>query len=399
MSWNTYSIEDRKLTVISGLAIVLIIVSLYIQSKLVLFLSVFILTVLCCNQFYLKRVGKQLFFENITEKHRYFVNDKGQWTITIRNEGYPILNAKLKIYFDQCVIPEGETLEPNLSLNEISLRFSIFARQTKQIIVPFSANGRGIAQIHKLEFRIPSLLGFGETVLESKWYLNQLAVVYPEPIPVKGLKEQLSVHQGIYSAPSSYYEDRLGPTGTRDYISSDSFNRIHWKASARKQELQTMIYEKISEKGWMIALNISDGHSITGNLEKLLSSITEMAYFAYKNQIPFSLCINVRTAGSTPFLYLPKGEGKEHLQTVLETIASINSQNISLPYEQMLSFYSKHLEYQPIFIHAGIRRDDTNRLLLNLSNKGGKLFNLKIEEDHGLLSELDIHHERRALLC
>ncbi|MEH7354605.1 DUF58 domain-containing protein [Neobacillus drentensis] len=398
MNWNKYTLEDRKIPGITGFAIVLIIVSLYIQSKLVLFLAVFFLFVVICNHLYLKRAGDRLFFENISEKQRYFVNDKGQWSLTFRNDGDPILKGELKVYFDQYVASEGEKFESSHLMNEISIPFSLYTKQTKKINLSFSAKRRGIAKIRKLEIYIPSLVGFGETVLESKYFIKQQAVVYPEPIPVKGLKEQMSVHQGVNVVPYSVYEDRLGYLGTRDYVPSDSFNRIHWKASVRKQGLQTKIYEKISEKGWIIALNVSDGHSITGNLEELLSSITEIAYFAFHKQIPYSLCINVRTAGSTPFHYLPKGEGKEHLQKVLETLASISNQNSSLPYEYMLSFYSMHLEYQSFFIHAGIRTEDTNRMLLNLSKYGATLFQIKIEQEHGLLSELVIHPERRGLL-
>lgn len=396
MSWKKYSVEDRKIPALSGFAIILIIVSLYMQSKLVFFLAVFFLTVAICNQHYLKKVGDQLFYENTYERYRFFINDHGQWTLRFRNEGFPILRAELRVYFDHFVLPEGEILESNLSMNEISLPFTIYTKQTKQITIPFSAKRRGIAKIRKLEFHVPSLLGFGETVLETHQFLKQQAVVYPEPIPVKGLTEHLSILQGENIVPYSVYENRLGTIGTRDYTPSDSFNRIHWKASARKQTLQTKMYENISEKGCNIALNVSDGHSITGHLEKLISSLTEFAYFAFNKHIPYSLCINVRSAGTTPFLYLPKGEGKEHLQTVLETLASISTQSTSLPYDYMISFYHRHLAAQPFFIHAGIRTEGTNRMLQYMSNKGSKLFEVKIEQGFGYFMKMEIRQERRT---
>ncbi|MGG1678914.1 DUF58 domain-containing protein [Neobacillus sp. NRS-1170] len=395
MIWNKHLVEERKIQGINGAAIILIFVSLYMQSKLVLFLAVFFLAVSIANQFYLKRVGEGLSIDNIPEKKRLFVNGKGEWTITIQNDGFPILKGELKVFFDHFVAPESSQLESNLYIYEISVPFSIYMQNTKQIRIPYTAKMRGIAKIRKLEIHIPSLFGFGESIMESKYFLKQLAIVYPEPIPVKGLIEQMSILQGTNALPQSLYEDRLGPVGTRDYAPTDSFNKIHWKASAKNQTLQTKIYETISEIGWNIALNVSDGHSITGNLEKLLSGITEFAYHAYKRNIPYSICINVRTAGNTPFLYLAKGAGKEHLQKVLETLSSISLQNTSLPYDQLLSFFNNHLTEQPFFIHAGIRKDTTNRLLFNMSKRGIRLFELFIEDDQGVLRGLDNRNERR----
>ncbi|MFZ7944293.1 MULTISPECIES: DUF58 domain-containing protein [Bacillaceae] len=396
MTWKRYGVEDRKIQAISGFAIILIIVSLYMGSKLVLFLAVFFLSATFCNQLYLKKAGEQLYFENRYERNRFFIDDEGQWVLAFRNEGLPILKAELRVYFDHFVAPKDVNLEPSLSMFDLSIPFSVYTKQAKQIIIPFSAKWRGIAKIRKLEIHVPSILGFGETVLESTHYLKQHAVVYPEPLPVKGLKEQMTILQGVNVVPHSVYEDRLGPLGTRDYTSSDSFNRIHWKASARKQTLQTKIYENISEKGWNIALNVSDGHSITGHLEMLISSLTDIAYFAFKQQIPYSLCINVRTAGNTPFLYVPKGEGKEHLQKVLETLSSVSTQNSSVPYDYMLSFYHRHLAPLPFFIHTGIRTIETDRMLQYMAIKGTAIYEIKMDQGQGFFSKLEVLPERRA---
>lgn len=396
MTWSKISIEDRRIPGISAFAILLMIISLYMKSKVVLFFALFFLTIAIANYLYLKRAGDKLYLENRNEKNRFFVDGEGQWALLFNNQGYPILMGEIRVYFDCSVAPKGE-VESSLSVFEIPISFSIFKNQSKQIIIPFSAKRRGIARIRKIEIHIPSLFGLGETILESRNFLKQQAIVYPEPISVIGLKEHMSFHQGLTSVPHSIYEDRLGPLGTRDYVSSDSFNRIHWKASARKQALQTKIYERISEKGWNISLNISNGHSITGNLERLISSITEFSYFAFSKNIPYSLCINVRTAGSTPFLYIQKGEGSEHLQRVLEMLASISTHSSSIPYEFMLSFFNRHIDSQPFFIHAGLRDEGVNSQLMYMSLKGINLFELNIVKEHGVLSELKVQREGRVL--
>lgn len=395
MNWARYTVEDRKIPGISGFAIIMILISIYIQSKLVLFSAVFFLVVAIANQFYLKRAGNQLHLENEYVKNRFFIGDSGQWILKFSNVGYPILKGELRIYFDDFVVPLAKEEKSIQAMFEIEIPFSIFVNQTKQISIPFAADKRGIAKIRKVELHVPSMLGFGEIVLESNYYLKQQAVVYPKPIPLKGLRQQLSVLQGAASVPYSVFKDRLGPMGTKDYTYSDSFNQIHWKASARKQTLQTKVFDKVSNKSWNIALNISDGHSITGKLEKFISCLTDFAFYAYQQQISYSLCINVRTVGGTPFLYLPKGEGSEHLQNVLEVLASISTQNTSLPYDYVLSHYNRHFVSEPFFIHAGNRTAETNEMLLKELKKGVQLFELKINKDSGFLDLLEIQTERR----
>lgn len=399
MNWIKYSVEDRKLAGISGFAIILIFISFYMHSKLALFLAVFFLLSAIANHTYLSRAGNGLEIENMYNKTRLFIGGKGQWMFRFRNEGLPILKGELRVYFDHYVLPQGTVEEEQRShICEVVAPFSIFTRQTKQLTISFSAQCRGNAKIRRVELRVPSLIGFGETVLESKNYFKQQAIVYPSPIPVKGLREQMSVLQGANIVSQSVFEDRLGPLGTRDYVSSDSFNHIHWKASARKQTLQTKLFEKISEKSWNVALNISNGHGITGNLEEYISCMTEFAYFCFHKQIPYSLCMNVRKAGSTPFLFLPKGEGREHLQNVLELLASVSTQSISLPYDHLLSFYSRHISSQPYFLHAGERTAEINASLLQEQKKGTRVFELKIVEDHGVLTQMVLEQERRLPL-
>ncbi|WP_042455944.1 DUF58 domain-containing protein [Neobacillus dielmonensis] len=388
MKWNKYVMEEGKISGIIGLAILLILISLYMQSKLVLFIAVFFLSAVIVNRVYLKKAGDQFYFENINDKSRLFINEKGKWMLKFQNVGVPILSGELRITFDHFVAPKGSYTSSSLSIHEVSVPFTLFTHQTKEIYIPISAELRGIAKIHKLEVHIPSLFGFGETRLEFAEFIKQQAVVYPKPIPVKGLKEQLSITPGDSPVSYSIYEQRNGQIGTRNYIPSDSFNQIHWKATAKRQVLQTKIFEKVTEKGVTISLNISNGHSITGQLEGYLSSITQFAYFAFKSCIPYSLCINVRTAGKIPFIYLPKGEGKEHLQRVLETLASISIYSTSIPYQVMLSYLQRHLACQPVLIHAGILTNEANQRLLIESQKGVQLLELTVDNEQGMLTAL-----------
>ncbi|WML43514.1 DUF58 domain-containing protein [Neobacillus sp. PS3-40] len=393
MIWHKYSVEDRRIPGICALAAVLLVLSLFADSKLTFFLTTLFLFITYANQFYFKKIGQSLLFNNIIQKDCFFINQQGKWVLEFHNEGLPILKGEIKVYFDQVVSPFEEQVESMLFMHEISVPFSIFTHQKKRITIPFKTKMRGNAKIRKLEMHIPNIIGFGEIVLEYKNIVHQDIFVYPVPIPVKYLKERLSMRPEWNVAPLSIYEDRLAPQGTRDYVFSDSFNRIHWKASARKQSLQTKIYEQITDNGWNIAINISDGYAITGQLEQLLSSVTEFAYYAYKRQIPYSFCINIRSAGNIPFLFIPLGQGNKHLQKVLEILASINTLHVSFPYEKMLSYYNRHLATQPFFIHGGIRTSSVDALFLEMVRKKVLLLELKVNNESGWIIPLDVQRE------
>lgn len=397
MTWDNYSVESKAILIVFIFGFVFIISSLFSGSNLIFFVACFFLVVVIANQFYLKKAGYGLNFDNNNERNHFFINEKGNWALTFHNYGLPILKGELRVFFNDYVAPLDHQMEAYLSQYELKIPISLFTNQTKKIKIPFQANKRGVAKIIKMEIRIPSLIGFGEAVLKYNLPISQEAIVYPSRIPVKGLMDQVSNTQGIHSVPFSVYEERLGPMGTRDYVSSDSFNRIHWKASARKQTLQTKIYERVSERSWILSINIADGFALNLQLEELLSSVAEFAYYAQKRNIPYSLCMNVRMAGSTPFLHLTSGEGKEHLQKVLETLSSINHLHV-YPYDRMLSIISNHMAQPAFFLHAGLRSSKIDSILYQIGKNGTKLLCLNAEEDFGYISSLDLHKERRVAL-
>jgi uncharacterized protein (DUF58 family) len=395
MNWSKYAIENHIIQGVSIFAFLLLIASFYLRSHFVFFLGSFFLILAWVNQLYIKNAGIGLVLENNVVKNRYFIGENGKWTLTFHNNGFPILKGEAMIYFDGYVSPFDTETENGRTAYELKVPVSLLYKQTKQITIPFQAEKRGIAKIRHLEFHIPNLIGFGEVVLEYKWPIKQEAVVYPNPIPVKGLNDQQSIAQGMNAVSYSVFEDRLGPMGTRDYLSTDSFNRIHWKASAKQQSLQTKIFERISEKGWNISINVADGYGITSSLEEILSSVAEFAYFAHKKQLPYSLCLNVRTVGNQPFYYISKGEGREHLQKVLETLASIHANQALYPYEKMLSFYSNHLAGQPYFLHAGKRNHAVDNILKQLAAGGTNLMELAVEKEYGAIHSLNFNRERK----
>ena len=385
MEWKKYSIEDNYLSLTGVLALFLFFASFYFQSLILFFTAVTILILIFANSYYLKHIGEHLHFDNDSQKNRFFPEEKGEWMLLFVNKGLPIMKGSLRIYFDDIITPMDGLGEKRLTQYEVNIPLSLSYNQQKTVKLPFTARKRGVAKIRKMEWHIPHFFGIGETVLEYKRLIIQEALVYPLPIPVENMSSFLSERSGETFVSHSLYEDYLSPSGTRDYVYSDSFNRINWKASARMQTFQTKVFDLVAETGWNLSINIADSHAITNQIEQLISSAAELAYFSTKQNIPFSVCINIRVAGAIPFYYIPAGTGKEQLQRVLEALAIVDQHSSIFPYEKMLSFYDRHLSAQPFFIHGGKSTARSEEILNMISKRGATLLELQLNENKAVL--------------
>ena len=385
MEWEKFTVADKYIESTGMLAAFLLFLSFYFQSWLMFFLAIVILILIYVNSLYLKHVGKRLHFKNAKERTKFFSEDTGAWILQFENDGLPIMKGKLTVSFDDIVAPMEGMGNQHFSKYEVTIPLSINFRQKSIIKLPFIAQKRGVAKILLVQIHIPHFFGLGETVLEYRKFIMQEVIVYPSPTTVKNLNSVLSNRSGNSLISHSLNEDPFSPTGTRDYVYTDSFNRINWKASARMNSLQTKVFERVAETGWTLSLNIANGHSVFSELEELLSSAAEVAYFSNKHDIPLSLCINVGKADSIPFYYLPAGTGKEQLQKVLETLAMVKAYSYTIPYEKMLSYYNRHLTAQPYFIHGGNRTDIEESGFQQLNQKGVQLFELQVTKSETVL--------------
>jgi uncharacterized protein (DUF58 family) len=391
MQWKKIVIEDRFLSILAFLGILLLIASFYINSWLMFGAGLMIVFIAAGNSYYLKHIGEGLFFENSRKRNRFFIGDEGEWSLQFLNQGLPIMKGNLSIYFDSAVVPVSGEYHIHSSRVDVSLPFSMGQREKININIPFTAERRGLSKIRKMELHIPHFFGFGDTILEFSDVINIEALVYPKAISVGNIDKQKSVKPGHNPSNFSLFEDNMGPIGTRDYLPTDSFNRINWKASARKMTLQTKEYERINEAGAVLFINVSDGYSVTSKLELLMSSTAEMAYFFHKRNIPFSLCMNIRSAGFTPFTYLPLGSGKDHLQKLLDLLAIADFHSPTIPHEQVLFFYKRHLPIAPTMIYVGIRSREADGYIQEWLREGVQLFELQMHNENPFLEPLKIN--------
>ncbi|QFT88987.1 hypothetical protein FIU87_10045 [Bacillus sp. THAF10] len=296
------------------------------------------------SYFYMEKVGEKLQLSIVTEKIKVFPGETGVVKINIQQHSWlPIFNGKIHLVVDNNIQFENGDIRTRVC--QLNLPFSLMGRSELEIEVPFVARTRGIARFHQIEVQIANFLDGGKVYLKKSDVTKFEALVYSEQQVVHGLEKIFPRNQGSYPSRSSIFEDHTNIVGTRDYVNGDSFNKIHWKASARMNQLQTKLHEKTLQFSWLIVFDVR-----SANLEKRIKGVTFLLNHAAKHHIPFSFLINIKKKGTPSYFELPYGSGKQHLQTALTILARLQGNSISISMKSFERVAYQHALTSPYVI-------------------------------------------------
>lgn len=362
MEWKKYTVGTNLSFLIPTFSILIIFFSFYSEQGLFFLIGVILGVFSLVSIIYQKNLGTKLHLVNSKQQKLQFQQQETDWEITFRNSGFPIVGASLTIIFDKKVEPVHKAHLESIHSYHVKVPFSIGFNQEVAIKIPLLAKKRGLAKIRSIEIVIPQIFGFEKTILEYDKPFLQEILVYPKTKAVKNLELMESIKTGDVSVNKSLFFDYLSPIGSRDYTSSDSFKQINWKATAKMQKLQTKVFEPIADSGVHLTLNITEKNSIIANFEEQIEYLTFIIYYLEKIKIPYSISINFRSHGQLPFYYLPKGLGKNQLQTALKMLAVVDQLFLPYSFEKMMGYYLKHLNNQPYVLHFGKHTEDIEKI-------------------------------------
>ncbi len=294
------------------------------------------------SKMYDKYVGHGITLVNKRRTYRLFPGDEVEMDLRLQNSSrFPIINGKFQFYANKVIHNDRFFTVGHKKTNLYEIPLSIIDKGDAAVSVKMKAQKRGVTRLNEVEYHFPHLMSFENITLFFRDFHRTEFIIYPTPLPVKGLEERFHVTIGSQRTTFSPFEDQLSPMGTRDYLSSDPFHRINWKASARTQSLQTKVYERVHDITWVFVVNISESTRmrntyVSHNIENILSYVTYMCQFATEKGYAYEIHINARKAGSPPYFHLHEGMGKEHLRHALEFLARVNTEELIFPYENLL---------------------------------------------------------------
>ena len=202
-------------------------------------------------------------------------------------------------------------------------------------------------------------------------------VVYPKIIPLESLGIDSLQPVGEMTAERRIFEDPVRLVGVRDYTPHDSRRRIHWKASARHQNLQVKVFEPTTSLKVALFLAVDsfkpDLAQHREDFELGVSVAASVASHLIERHSGVGLFVNSCQVDSEQPVAIFPGSSTEHLVAMLEALARV-TRRVSVPFEQFLQAESSRLPWGTTRVFILSRSHSRlTELLLSLQQEGQKI--------------------------
>jgi uncharacterized protein (DUF58 family) len=213
---------------------------------------------------------------------------------------------------------------------------------------------RGLFLFGPVNIKTGDPFGFFHTdiVLEEQ---NQL-LVYPRILPLEELGIPSRHPFGDLLVRRHWFEDPVQVMTTRDYVSGDPLKNIHWKATARLQQMQSRVFERTTSVDMALFL---DTRTVADTfywslispdfLETAVLTATSIAAHAAKNDYKVGFYANEYYYYSDRLMKLPPSNHPDQLKEILEALAQVKGMP-ALKVEKLLSNETRNLSWESTIV-------------------------------------------------
>ncbi len=241
--------------------------------------------------------------------------------------------------------------------------------------------------------------GFGLFSRRATLMERQRLIVYPRLYPAADLRLPPKNPFGAQGTRGHLFQDPLRTVGIRAWQPADSLHHVHWKATARQQQLLSRAFEPSAEAQVLIFLNVATlarhwyGY-IPELLERAVSVAASLASLAAEQRLPVGLIANGALPNSDQPIRLLPGRSPDQLLHILELLAAVTN-FATAPIEEMLLREAPRAPWgATLAIVTAIAHDDLLAALLDLAGAGRRvvLFTLAAEPPKDLLPGIRVYH-------
>jgi uncharacterized protein (DUF58 family) len=278
---------------------------------------------------------KKLALVGVTYEREYdrthaFPGEPINVTLTISNQK-PLPLTWLHFKDEIPVAPQGEEAISVLA-SELSGHFVLqnvlsinnYERTRRHITLQFPKRGfYKIGPVRYLSGDIFTLF----TIERQHAYYDTL-VIYPKVWPLEALQLPAKEMFGEIQVRRSLFTDPIKTQGIRDYQPQDRFRDVHWKATARRGNLQTKIYDPTSGMTVVVFLNVAtfEKHWMGFDpelLERAVSVSASIASYSAEQKWGIGVYANGSVPASDQPIRVPPGHSPEQLMRILEALAAV----------------------------------------------------------------------------
>ncbi|WP_079478309.1 DUF58 domain-containing protein [Halobacillus salinus] len=383
--------DDRYFDILTSLILLTGLTGIILNKGFLMVPAALIGAIWLLSKWYDRHGGTKLSLLNERKSVRLFPGEETNISFWMRNASKaPIMNGVLSFKTDTTLKGRGSFTRETQKGYHYQLPLSLIQHGDSSVTLPITAVQRGVTRFSEVQFKFPHLIKFRPVHLKYQRKYETEIIVYPEQKPVYGIDNVFHVSIGEQTASISPFEDLLTPVGTRDYVTSDPFHRIHWKASAKTQQLQTKVYERQVDRSWTIIVNMAQ-YTHMGNahpshhFEDLLSYTSYLSHEAAKRGLTFDMALNMRRPHYRPYFYQEEGQGAGHLKETLELLARMNKERLLMPMEELMYRMDQQMYKRKTVLLLGEVPESCFRYIKKWQAQGITVFVLDVEQEEPVL--------------
>ncbi len=317
------------------LTLVLFIIGIALSSGPVIGLSVFLMAAGFLARWWAHHVMDNVRYERIIPQNRAFQGEGLSLTLRLINDKLlPIPWIEIRDAVPENALIDEIRHTPTGAPGYVHTIRSTHLSWYERISWPLQLQTpeRGLFRLGPARLTTSDIFGFNPVVHEQE--SRNTFLVYPKVYDLPELGLPAERPYGERKGRQRIFEDPGRIAGTRDYQPGDPMRRIDWKATARRQTLQSKVYEPSATMHLLIALNV---HTMEGSqqgfqpelLERLLSVAASVARHGFDTGYAIGLIANGAYADSERPMRVPVGRHSDQLLRVLEALAVIQPLTLS----------------------------------------------------------------------
>ena len=311
------------------LAILLVLAAAIMRQGTLLLVGCLLFIVSAVSALWAKYSLRRLDYSRKMSATRAFFGDEVTLELTVANRKLlPLPWLDIREELDEELTPQSVKVSPSYKPKRVYIQnlFSLGWYHQVTRIYHIHCLHRGYFSVGPTVIRSGDFFGFRNQQQEVGHPLKLL--VYPRVVPLEALGIPSREPFGDLRLRRHLFEDPVRAVGIRDYVAGDPMKRIHWKATARAQRLQTKVFEHTTAVDMALFLDVRTvappyWAQIPQLLETAIIAAASIANYANDQGYRMGMYINQTYRGNNQTMRLPPSGHPEQFMRVLEALAQV----------------------------------------------------------------------------